>query len=281
MRTRVAEILALAIGAIAAVLVLTPDRDSPRAAEPAPAVSWQGLVGDGPRAPVHIGQQMIVVLEAPSLAERVAAHGGVATTKQEQKWSSSVLSQIRLLRSRLEVQGVTVHPDLLFTHVLSGFSSALDATAISLLERDSGRAGRVSRPRRVSGVGFVGCARAPRARVVGRQRRPVRWPATTAAPSRSPSSTPASIACIPRRLAASRAGSTSWIRAATRLRRPRPGGPATSSGTAPSSPAFSSRPRPARGPRRRSWRERAPDSYRRLAARRQRPVRGLFAHGTS
>src|SRR6185312_15868339 len=102
MRTRVAEILALAIGAIAVVLVLAPDRDSPRAAEPAPAVSWQGLVGDGPRAPVHIGQQMIVVLKAPSLAERVAEHGGVATTKQEQKWSGSVLAQIRLLRSRLE-----------------------------------------------------------------------------------------------------------------------------------------------------------------------------------
>ena len=101
MRTRVAEILALAIGAIAVVLVLTPDRDSPRAAEPAPAVSWQGLVGDGPRAPVHIGQQMIVVLNAPSLAQRVEDHGGVASTKQEQNWSGSVLAQIRLLRSRL------------------------------------------------------------------------------------------------------------------------------------------------------------------------------------
>ena len=58
----------LAVGAAALALVLTPDRDSPRAAEPAPPVSWQGLVGDGPRAPVHIGQQMIVVLDAPSLA---------------------------------------------------------------------------------------------------------------------------------------------------------------------------------------------------------------------
>ena len=126
----------LAVGAAALALVLTPDRDSPQAAEPAPPVSWQGLVADGPRAPVHIGQQMIVVLKAPSLAQRVEEHGGVASTKQEQNWSSSVLAQIRLLRSRLEVQGVTIHPDLLFTHVLSGFSGALDATAVSLLERD-------------------------------------------------------------------------------------------------------------------------------------------------
>ncbi len=154
MRTRAAEILALAVGAAALALVLTPDRDSPRAAEPAPAVSWQGLVADGPRAPVHLGQQMIVVLKAPSLAQRVEDHGGAASTKQEQNWSSSVLAQIRLLRSRLEVQGVTIHPDLLFTHVLSGFSAALDATAVSLLERDNAVQGvypvRVAYPASIS-----------------------------------------------------------------------------------------------------------------------------------
>src|SRR5262249_4500353 len=136
MRTRVAEVLALAVGAAALALVLTPDREAPRAAEPAPAVSWQGLVGDGPRTPVHIGQQMIVVLKAPSLAERVTALGGVASTKQEQKWSRSVLAQIRLLRSRLEVQGVTIHPDLLFSNGLSGLSADLDAAAGELLRRD-------------------------------------------------------------------------------------------------------------------------------------------------
>jgi subtilisin family serine protease len=154
MRTRAAEILVLAVCAAALALVLTPDRDSPRAAEPTPPVSWQGLVGDGPRAPVHIGQQMIVVLNAPSLAQRVEDHGGVASTKQEQKWSSSVLAQIRLLRSRLEVQGVTIHPDLLFTHVLAGFSAALDATAVSLLERDNAVQGvypvRVAYPASIS-----------------------------------------------------------------------------------------------------------------------------------
>jgi subtilisin family serine protease len=154
MRTRAAEILVLAVGAAALALVLTPERDSPLAAEPAPPVSWQGLVGDGPRAPVHIGQQMIVVLKAPSLAQRVEDHGGVASTKQEQNWSGSVLAQIRLLRSRLEVQGVTIRPDLLFTHVLSGFSAALDATAVSLLERDNAVQGvypvRVAYPASIS-----------------------------------------------------------------------------------------------------------------------------------
>ena len=154
MRTRVAEVLALAAVAAALALVLTPEHQAPKAAEPAPAVSWQGLVGDGPREPVHIGQQMIVVLKAPSLADRVTAFGGVASTKQEQKWSKSVLAQIRLLRSRLEVQGVTIHPDLLFSHVLSGFSAALDATSVSLLERDNAVQGvypvRVAYPASIS-----------------------------------------------------------------------------------------------------------------------------------
>ena len=80
---------------------------------------------------------MIVVLKSPSLAERVVAHGGLASTKQEQAWTSSLLAQQRLLRSRLEVQGVAIHPEFSFTRVLSGFSAAVDASAVSLLERDS------------------------------------------------------------------------------------------------------------------------------------------------
>ena len=48
---------------------------------------------------------MLVVLKAPSLADRVAAHGGVATDKQEQTWTSSLLAQQRLLRSRLASPG--------------------------------------------------------------------------------------------------------------------------------------------------------------------------------
>jgi hypothetical protein len=146
--------VALVAGAVALAVVLIPAGHAPRAAEPAPPVSWQGLVGDGPRPSVHIGQQMIVVLKTPSLAERVVANGGVASTKQEQRWTRAVTSQIRLLRSRLEVQGVTIHPDLLFSHVLSGFSAALDATAVSLLERDDAVQGvypvRVAYPATVS-----------------------------------------------------------------------------------------------------------------------------------
>src|SRR5436305_5513516 len=154
-RRRFAE-LALAVAAATAALVLgtASSRQAVHAAEPASPVSWQGLVADGPRAPVHIGQRMIVVLKAPPLAQRLAEHGGVATQKQERAWTSSVLAQERLLRSRLEVQGVEIHPDFNFARVLSGFSAPLDATAVSLLERDSAVQGvypvRVAYPASIS-----------------------------------------------------------------------------------------------------------------------------------
>jgi subtilisin family serine protease len=136
MRRFLAE-LVLAVGATALLLVIAAERQAVHAAEPASPVSWQGLVADGPRASVHIAQQMIVVLKSPSLADRVALHGGLASDKQEQTWTSSLLAQQRLLRSRLELQGVEIHPEYSFTRVLSGFSAALDASAVSLLERDS------------------------------------------------------------------------------------------------------------------------------------------------
>jgi len=146
--------VALAVGATAAVLALAAGRQAIHAAEPASPVRWQGLVGDGPRPSVSIGQRVIVLLKSPSLSERVVARGGVASTQQEQSWAESLLAQQRLLRSRLQVQGIDIHPEFSFTHVLSGFSAALDASAVSLLERDSAVQGvypvRVAYPASIS-----------------------------------------------------------------------------------------------------------------------------------
>jgi subtilisin family serine protease len=154
MRTRRLAELALAVGATVTVLLLASKREPILAAEPVSPVRWQGLVGDGPRPSVNVGQRMIVVLKAPSLADRVVAHGGVVSDTREQAWTSSLLAQQRLLRSRLEVQGVEIHPEFAFSHVLSGFSAPLDATAVSLLERDSAVQGvypvRVAYPASVS-----------------------------------------------------------------------------------------------------------------------------------
>ena len=128
--------LAIVAGVAVLVLVLSSSRPTVHAAVSARPVTWRGLVGDGPRAGVDLGRQMIVVLGSPSLADRVAAHGGKATEQQEQKWTSYALAQQRLLLSRLEVQGVRIQPEFSFGRVLAGFSALLDPTAVSLLERD-------------------------------------------------------------------------------------------------------------------------------------------------
>src|SRR5712691_2962627 len=47
------------------------------------ASAWRGLVGGAHGASVTVGQRVLVVLKAPSLAQRVAANGGLATERQE------------------------------------------------------------------------------------------------------------------------------------------------------------------------------------------------------
>jgi subtilisin family serine protease len=101
---------------------------------PAPAVSWQGLAGEG-RPKVAVGQRVIVLLKAPSLADRLAAAGGLATDEQERLWTSSAASSQKLLISRLAAEGVTVQPEYSYTRVVDGFSAAFDANGLALLER--------------------------------------------------------------------------------------------------------------------------------------------------
>jgi minor extracellular serine protease Vpr len=132
------RVVPLAIIAVSSTLLLvgagvsrSPDRVLISTAQ-----AWRGLAG-GSRPQVAVGQRMLVVLKAPSLADRVAAAGGRATDKQERAWTAASLSQQRLLISRLSVQGVEIRPEYSFARVLSGFSAPLDARAVALLERDA------------------------------------------------------------------------------------------------------------------------------------------------
>jgi hypothetical protein len=96
--------------------------------------SWQGLAG-AQRPRVAVGQRVIVVLESPSLADRVGRAGGLATSEEERQWTQSALSSQKLLVARLRVQGVVVQPEFSYTRTLNGFSAAFDARGIALLER--------------------------------------------------------------------------------------------------------------------------------------------------
>ena len=132
---RHALLFALLVVSATAVLLATGSKSSGQIPAPLTAASaWRGLVGSRPR--VAPGQRVIVVLKTPSLAQRVAAAGGVVGTRQERAWTTNALSAQKLLVSRLALSGVSVHPDYIFARVLNGFSAAVDPSAIPLIERD-------------------------------------------------------------------------------------------------------------------------------------------------
>ena len=130
-RSRLA-LLGLPALATAAVLIAASGGAGTKA--PRSGASWVGLAG-APRPRVALGQRMIVVLRSPSLADRVARAGGLATEKQERRWTAAALAAQNVLISRLGVQGVRIRTEFRYARVLNGFAAALDARALSLLER--------------------------------------------------------------------------------------------------------------------------------------------------
>jgi hypothetical protein len=97
------------------------------------ASSWRGLVG-GARPRVDVGQRELVVLRAPSMAQRVATNGGLATQAQERKWTRLALLTQQQLLSALSSRGIRPRVEFSFKRVLNGFSAPLDARAIAVLE---------------------------------------------------------------------------------------------------------------------------------------------------
>jgi hypothetical protein len=104
------------------------------------AASWRGLAGSA-RPQVDVGQRVIVVLKAPSLAQRVAAAGGRATDAQERQWTSAAVAAEQQVLTTLAAHGVQVRVDYNYSRVLNGFSAALDSEAVALLERQPEVAG--------------------------------------------------------------------------------------------------------------------------------------------
>src|SRR4029453_14177455 len=134
---------------------------------------------------------VLVVLRSPSMAQRVAMNGGVATQRKERTWTRSALAVQRQLLSELSTRGIRPRIQFSYSRVLNGFSAPPDARAIAVLERRPGGAGvypgRAARragdggarapaggrgllpgARGVPGVGLVGAAR-PQGRGAGRE----------------------------------------------------------------------------------------------------------------
>jgi hypothetical protein len=162
MRTR--SLPALAGVALVAAAALVVTSGGARTKAPTSSASWIGLAG-APRPRVALGQRMIVVLRSPSLADRVARAGGLATEKQERSWTAAALASQNVLISRLAVQGVRIRTEFRYARVLNGFSAALDARALSLLERAPEVAGvypvRAAFPASVRGLFTAGSGHRP------------------------------------------------------------------------------------------------------------------------
>ena len=125
--------------AVTLILIAAGGRGSSSAPTLGPA-SWAGLAGSQ-RPHVAVGQRVIVLLKAPSLADRVASAGGLATDSQERHWTRSTLASQKLLISRLGAEGVIVQPEYTYARVVNGFSAAFDANGLALLERSPEVAG--------------------------------------------------------------------------------------------------------------------------------------------
>jgi Subtilase family len=133
--SRGAQLGLLAVVAIAATAVsVAAATYGDRGPAPIGRTSWSGLVG-GPRPDVAVGERMIVVLRTPSLADRVAAVGGLASEAQHIRWRSAALAAQQQLIAELGASGLRLRPEFSYTRVLSGFSAPLDARAVALLQR--------------------------------------------------------------------------------------------------------------------------------------------------
>ena len=124
-----ATVVAVLVGA-----VLRDDHPGRSDAQGLDAAAWNGLVGSE-RPEVAVGERVIVVLHGPSLAQRVARAGGLASGVRQRRWTSTALAAQQQLIAELAFQGVRVRPDFTYTRVLAGFSAVLDARAVALLER--------------------------------------------------------------------------------------------------------------------------------------------------
>ncbi len=135
------RVLALGVVALVAatLLAVSPVRGAPGSALQSAISAWKSAFGERPQAP--LGQRVIVVLKAPSLADRLAAARTVPTDDEHRRWVTDAQASQRMLIARLERRGVRLKPLRSFTLTLNGFSAVVDSRMLAELERTETVAG--------------------------------------------------------------------------------------------------------------------------------------------
>jgi subtilisin family serine protease len=90
------------------------------------------------RVQVPLGKRMIVVLAAPSLADRAVEAGRLPAAKEQRRIVKRAETLQRRLLATLRGAGIEVRRDQVFTRTLNGFSAVLSPRAIAALQRMPG-----------------------------------------------------------------------------------------------------------------------------------------------
>src|SRR5262245_27136974 len=128
----VALLAVVAVAAAFAIAIFFAVRDTSDSAAGVGPGKWRGLVGDAHPA-VSTELRQIVVLKAPSVAQRVAKVG-YATEDDERRWAAQAYASQQQVLTMLAARGLGVRPDFSYARVLNGFSAILDSRAVDLLQ---------------------------------------------------------------------------------------------------------------------------------------------------
>ena len=93
------------------------------------------------RVQVQLGDRMIVVLAAPSLADRVAETGRLPSAGEQRRLVRRADALQRRLLATLRTRGIRIERAQVFTRTLNGFSAVLSPRALAALQRSPGVAG--------------------------------------------------------------------------------------------------------------------------------------------
>src|SRR5919106_308792 len=104
------------------------------------AAAQAGRAVFGERAETTWEQRVVVVLAAPSLADRMAVEE-MASAREQRRWTAQAEGAQNLLLAGLRKRGVSIRRDHVYTRTFNGFSAVVDARALAELERATGVAG--------------------------------------------------------------------------------------------------------------------------------------------
>ena len=131
------RLAAFALAAAALVVVGTVQGAGGSVGQAA-AQAWRAVFGE--RAETTWEQRVVVVLAAPSLADRMAVEEE-AGAREQRRWTAQAEGAQNLLLAGLRQRGVSIRRDHVYTRTFNGFSTVVDARALAEIERASGVAG--------------------------------------------------------------------------------------------------------------------------------------------